>query len=74
MKKSGMCPKCGSKSLKSIKDIFHPHGGGNISWSKHMFIEDKNKTALLTFYICENCGFVEKYLDSNELNKVKNIK
>ena len=31
----------------------------------------KNKSALITFYICENCGYIEKYLDQDEIVKLK---
>lgn len=58
------------KDIKSIKDIFHANGaGGDITSYKHIFKE--SKCTLLTFYICKNCGFVENYLDINELNKLK---
>lgn len=42
---------------------------GDITSYKHIFKE--SKCTLLTFYICKNCGFVENYLDINELNKLK---
>lgn len=69
MKKSGICPKCKKQDIQIIKDIFHSNGAGNISKSKHIFRE--NKSALVTFYICTNCGYVEEYLDFEELKKIK---
>ena len=43
-------------------------GGGNISHARHIFNE-KN-CAKITFYICKNCGYVEQYLDKEELTKL----
>lgn len=67
--KSGKCPKCSSKNIIKIKDILHANGGGNITQSRHLFTD--NKCAKVTFYICENCGFVENYLDEDEIKKLK---
>ena len=67
--KSGVCPKCSSKKIIKIKDILHSNGGGNISQSR-VFFTDK-QCAKITFYICEDCGFIENYLDDEEIRKLK---
>ena len=69
MKKTGKCPKCGEDKIIQIKDIWHNSGGGNISKSKLLFTE--KHCAKITFYICESCGYVENYLDTDELKKLK---
>lgn len=69
MKKTGICPKCGSEDFIKIKDIFHSNGGGNISKARNFFYQ--RNTALITFYVCEKCGYVEEYLDKEELEKLK---
>lgn len=63
-----ICPKCHSKEILKIKDVFHSSSGGNISHARHIFNE-KN-CAKITFYICKNCGYVEQYLDKEELTKL----
>lgn len=46
----------------------HSTGGGNISQSRHVFTE--RSCAKVTYYICTNCGYVEEYLDQEELYKL----
>ena len=50
------------------KDVLHSTGGGNISQSRHLFTE--RSCAKVTYYICTNCGYVEEYLDKEELYKL----
>lgn len=69
MKKNKFCPKCKNSKIIIIKDIFHSNGGGNITKSKNIF--NNRNCAKLTFYICEECGYVEQYLDKDEINKLK---
>ena len=69
MKLNGKCPKCHHRKNIQIKDTFHSNAAGNISQATHFFT--KNKSALITFYICENCGYIEKYLDQDEIVKLK---
>lgn len=68
MKQNKVCPKCNNKKILKIKDVLHASGGGNISQSRHLFTE--NSCAKVTYYICTNCGFVEEYLDQEELHKL----
>lgn len=58
----------GVKKIIKIKDVFHSNGGGNISRSQHFWL--KGNTAFITFYICNDCGYVEEYLDEAELKKL----
>lgn len=69
MKKSGKCPKCSNTNIIKIKDVLHSNGAGNISNAKQIFT---NKVcARFTFYICKQCGYVEHYLDDEEIKKIK---
>lgn len=68
MKKTGICPKCSDKKIIKIKDVLHSSGGGNITKSQFLFT-NKN-CAKITFYICENCGYIEEYLDKAEIDKL----
>ena len=63
------CPKCHYQKIIQIKDTFHSNAAGNIAQAAHFFT--KNKSALITFYICENCGYIEEYLDQDEIVKLK---
>lgn len=69
MLKTGVCPKCGNKEIIKVKDIHHSNGAGNICQSKIFLTE--NKCALITFHVCTSCGFVEHYLDAEEIKKLK---
>lgn len=64
------CPKCNNTNILKIKDALHSSGGGNISFAKHFFTE--NNCAKITFYICTKCGYIEEYLDKDELDKLIN--
>ena len=65
----GKYPKCHHQKIIQIKDTFHSNAAGNIAQAAHFFT--KNKSALITFYICENCGYIEEYLDQDEIVKLK---
>ncbi len=71
MRKTNQCPKCGNKHLIVIKDWFHHNAGGNITKTEPIFGPSARNTALITFYICSECGLVEEYLDQKELMKLK---
>lgn len=66
--KSLKCVKCSNESIEIIKDFFHASGGGNISKGRTFGLE-KN-FALVTFYICKDCGYIEQYLEVKELEKI----
>ena len=68
MLKTNTCPKCHSQNILKIKDTLHANGAGNISYAKHMFI--KSNCAFITYYICKDCGYIEEYLDQEELKKL----
>lgn len=68
MMQKKFCPKCSNTKILKIKDTLHSSGGGNISLSRNIFTE-KN-CAKVTYYICTNCGYVEEYLDKDELSKL----
>ena len=57
--------------LEELKELFVVGGddnGGNVSRSRHLFTE--RSCAKVTYYICTNCGYVEEYLDQEELHKL----
>ena len=68
--RSGKCPKCQHEKIKIIKDFLHHSGGGNIPIKNNLFFASDH--ALKTYYICENCGYIEEYLEGEELIKIKN--
>ena len=71
MKKTGICPKCNHDKIIIIKDQLHENGGGNISQiTNHI----NKPSQVFTFYICENCGYIEEYLDKEEIKKLLNYK
>ena len=82
MKKTGICPKCNHNKIIIIKDQLHENGGGNISQitnhldkpSEVFAVFKEGNTAKKTFYICENCGYIEEYLDKEEIEKLLNYK
>lgn len=82
MKKTGICPKCNHDKIIIIKDQLHENDGGNISQiTNHInkppqvfAIFKEGNTAKKTFYICENCGYIEEYLDKEEIKKLLNYK
>ena len=48
-----ICPKCHSKEILKIKDVFHSSGGGNISHARHIFNE-KNCISVKTVDMLNN--------------------
>lgn len=41
-----------------------------ISPNLDIYLFTENSCAKVTYYICTNCGYVEKYLDKEELHKL----
>jgi predicted nucleic-acid-binding Zn-ribbon protein len=62
MKKSGKCPKCGSKEIEHFDKIKTGggFGGGEALGVGGGLIAGSNKH--LEAFICKNCGFTELYL------------
>lgn len=62
--KSGTCPKCGGKDIRTNRD--NPHAGD------HMFLGNAGFTGLYCHvYVCTACGYVEDYLPAEVLAKVR---
>ena len=82
MKKTGICPKCNHDKIIIIKDQLHENGGGNISQitnhinkpSEVFSVFKEGNTAKKTFNICENCGYIEEYLDKEKIQKLLSYK
>jgi predicted nucleic-acid-binding Zn-ribbon protein len=68
LKNTNICPKCRKGNIIVTRDRLHANAGGSITVSKIKPTE-KN-TALFTFYICKDCGYVEHYLEMEELEKI----
>lgn len=61
MKNRRLCPKCQSNYIARIEGRADGFGSGN-----NIMIG-----ALVTRYICLNCGFLEEWLEANELEKIR---
>ena len=66
MKTSGKCPKCNSNEIYCDAEL--PKRGDRASiaissWSK-LFID---------VYVCISCGYVEEYVENNDLNDSKKM-
>lgn len=70
MKKTGICPKCGSKEvyfdIKALKSI-DPRSGVFIANRKF----GGQFTARVEIYACIDCGYFEEYLSEEDLKDDK---
>ncbi|WP_291727104.1 hypothetical protein [Bernardetia sp.] len=70
MKKTGVCPKCGSLDV---------YNNSNQRAELRRVLQIKNPKAIfgrgsfLVSYICLNCGYVEDYLTEKDLEKRRDI-
>ncbi len=66
MKKSGKCPKCGSKELIKVPGNVKPASSGRFIMAglthKSSIIFDR--------YVCSNCGYSEEYFDNDGIKKL----
>ena len=66
MKKSGKCPKCGTREIVLVPGKLVPAGNGRSIMLGHSALS----SALIDRYICLECGYSEDYFDENELQKI----
>lgn len=65
MKKTGLCPKCGSQH------ILHVHNKGLWKRNSYHRITSGYHTVDVDKYICQDCGYIESYVVENDLKKCK---
>lgn len=65
MKKSGLCPKCGSSR------VLHIDTRGLWNRNAYQQIIVKQKTIQTEKYICQDCGYIESYVIDDDLKKCK---
>ena len=66
MKNTKICPKCGSNDILRIEGTNNGYGGGNNIKSSVFGV------ALVTRYLCCNCGFSEEWIEKDEdIKKLK---
>lgn len=65
MKRSGLCPKCGSSN------VLHIDTCGLWNRNAYQQIIVKQKTIQIEKYICQDCGYIESYVIDNDLKKCK---
>lgn len=73
MKREAFCVKCGCYQIIRIRSPYNVYGIGNISAAPQMRSSEK-RYASITYYICEDCGYVEHYLEDSEIEKIKKYK
>lgn len=70
MKKSRKCPKCNSTDIVRIDGSVEGYGAGNnLKLGATIFSAVK-----VNRYVCCTCGFIEEWLDKEDIEKVKNSK
>lgn len=67
MKNKNACPKCGGTDILKVKGNCGAYGTGNnipVGWS--------NFSAVLVHrYICCDCGYVEEWIDKEDIPSLK---
>jgi len=73
MKNSGCCPKCSSKDIARFPGWEGGHGSGSyLRLTQSWFWPT---IALISHYVCLECGYVEEWVDSDlELKKARRAK
>jgi predicted RNA-binding Zn-ribbon protein involved in translation (DUF1610 family) len=61
--KNGTCPKCGSADIR----FGEANSGGD-----HKLLGNAGfKTVYSNIYVCAQCGFVEDYVDGEDLERIR---
>ena len=66
MKNTKICPKCHSSNIVRIDGFCGAHGSGNYVLVSFV------STVKVNRYICCSCGFVEEWIDTEELETIEN--
>lgn len=67
MKKTGLCPKCGSKDLLLVPGKAGAYGSGNNIMTGYSIFS----AVLVNRYVCCTCGFTEEWVDLEDIPKLK---
>jgi predicted nucleic-acid-binding Zn-ribbon protein len=62
--KSGVCPKCGSDEVYTFDFKGFIKGAGVV-------LDTWGRTAGYRHYVCSKCGYMENYVLSRDLHKIK---
>lgn len=69
MKRTGMCPKCGSAEIARIPDNGRYANGNNIYLRSAVVLADRIP---MIKYVCCDCGYVEEWIESKaDLEKIR---
>lgn len=66
MKTTKSCPKCQSTEI-------YTNEGHSKQGDRARFQISSFSTALISSYICTSCGFIEEYLENDDLNDQKKM-
>ena len=70
MKNTKICPKCQSSEIVRIDGYAGPYASGNnIMLGATVF-----SAVNVNRYICCSCGYTEEWIDTKDLDRVKNSK
>ena len=69
MKRTGMCPKCGSAEIPPIPDNGRYANGNNIYLRSAVVLAGRIP---MIKYVCCDCGYVEEWIESGgDLGKIR---
>lgn len=72
MKRTGMCPKCGSAEIARIPDNGRYANGNNIYLRSAVVLAGRIP---MIKYVCCDCGYVEEWIESGgDLGKIREIR
>lgn len=70
MKNTHICPKCGSDDIVRVAGDTRAYGAGN-----NIMIGMSIFSAInVNRYICCRCGYCEEFIDTSDLERLKNSK
>ena len=65
--KNGKCPKCGETDIIKVGGNAEAYGEGN-----YIQCGMTNRSMVdLDRYVCCNCGFIEEWVDTRDIEKIK---
>ena len=69
MKRTGICPKCGSAKIERIPDNGRYANGNNIYLRSAVVLADRIP---MIKYVCCDCGYVEEWIEAKaDLEKIR---
>lgn len=68
MKRTGICPKCGSRDLVRVPDDAHRYLANSICITRLVTVE----RVPVGRYVCCDCGYVENWVETRrDLDRIK---